>query len=74
MLCENKQEQADLTEVHEAKMAPGSDLFKKRCYVNLSANSLFSIEYKHLEVFTSQPGLAFDAESTAEIQNAPAIL
>lgn len=72
VLCENSKEQAQAEEVRVAKVASGCDAFKKRCYVNLSPNSLYHIEYRHLGIFATQPNIRFDSLSTSEMKNAPA--
>ena len=71
MQCENSVETVNQNQVRLAKMAPDSEVFKKRSYVNMSPNSLYSVEYKHLSVFRDQPKLKFDKQTISEIKNTP---
>lgn len=61
------------TEVHHGtrlgEMAPGSDRFSKRTYVNLSFNSLYEVEYKHLELFNGKPAMQLDEKTVAMVKN-----
>ncbi|KNG52275.1 hypothetical protein DDE82_000481 [Stemphylium lycopersici] len=74
MQCENSVEMVNQNEVRLAKMAPDSEVFKKRSYVNMSPNSLYHIEYEHLSAFRDQPELRFDKQTVSEIKNTPSYL
>jgi hypothetical protein len=49
-------------------MASGFEPLQKRSYVNLSPNSLFEIEYKYLEAFTTHGLRRLDAKTVSFIQ------
>jgi hypothetical protein len=72
MMCQNLQDMAPgMADAPVARMKPGFDVFKKRSYVNLSPNSRFKLEYKHLANFSEYSQLRFDGQSTSDIVNAP---
>jgi hypothetical protein len=54
-----------------ARMEAGSGKFTRRTYVNLSANSVYPIEYKHLGLFGTKPPMRFDSKARAIILSSP---
>jgi hypothetical protein len=63
LLAANEEDEEPHGDTCLAKMEAGSGKFVRRTYVNLSANSVFPIEYKHLGLFGTKPPMRFDSKA-----------
>jgi hypothetical protein len=68
LLADNEVDQEPHGNTCLAKMETGSG-FSKRTYVNLSHNSVYPIEYKHLDRYGTKPPMRFDSEARNIILN-----
>ncbi|KAJ4365247.1 hypothetical protein N0V83_008866 [Neocucurbitaria cava] len=66
VLVDNKQDNTTHNSTRLTTLAPGSDKFTRRTYVNLSYGSEYFIEYKYLESWGPKL-IQLDAESTQRI-------
>ncbi|RMZ66173.1 hypothetical protein GMOD_00005250 [Pyrenophora seminiperda CCB06] len=67
--CESQDGSSPSEGAHIATLEAGSGVLAKRSYVNLSPNSIYQIEYTHLEVYKDQESLRFDTASTSYIKS-----
>jgi hypothetical protein len=69
LLADNDEDTVPHAGTNLAMMRPGSGRFSKRTYVNLANNSLYTIEYQHLELMSGhkQP-LRFSAAACRIIE------
>jgi hypothetical protein len=70
VLAANEEDEKPHGDTCLAEMEAGSGKFGRRTYVNLSANSVFPIEYKHLGLFGTKPPMRFDSKARDTIMNA----
>lgn len=63
LLAENKEDVIPHWGTSLGRMAPCSDTFGKRTYVNLSFNSVYTVKYTMLKLFKGKLPMQFDEEA-----------
>jgi hypothetical protein len=63
VLADNSEDLVPHCNTRLARMEPGSASFSKRTYVNMSHDSEYPIEYKHLALWECKPSMRFDHAS-----------
>jgi hypothetical protein len=68
MLADNTEDNTPHGSTILARMT-GSSRFGKRTYINLSFNSKYTVEYRHLTPYNGNPPMQFDADALEKIQS-----